>query len=162
VRGVVEVVPSLFGRGPFLSVPRQRAVDDPVVALAHVFVPDTETVGDPRTEPLDDGVWVPSVFFDEGVEGFESGVVLQVERDATFAAVHHREDPALAVEAWCRVTRVVSLGRFYLDNVGAQVREQLRCVRSRKEPRHIEDAYSVEHRRFSGLIYILLWSLCGV
>ena len=78
--------------------------------------------------------------FDEAQERLVASVGLQVQDDAPLAAVDRVEEDALPIHQRRRQAHVVA-GAWLLDldDVGAQVGQQLGAVGARQKPRQVQD-----------------------
>ena len=101
---------------PVLPEPRDRAVDDARIDLAHGLVIDAEPVLDGRFEVLDDDIGL----LDELEEDFLPLRAFQVERQRPLVAVQILEIGAVAAAAG-RVGMLA--GRLDLDDIGAPIGE---------------------------------------
>src|SRR5690606_4672497 len=70
---------------------------------------------------------------------FEIGRLLQVEHEAFLATVVQREQRAFAVLERTDMAVVVACRWFELDDLGTEIGEQRRAVRSRKDTRQVEN-----------------------
>src|SRR5207244_4539382 len=76
---------------------------------------------------------------------------LQVDRERTLPAVHHREGIRDLVDEWRHRPHVVAELRVLdLDDVRAEVAQELRAERPREEAREIQDRDALEGRRHGG------------
>lgn len=139
---VVHVVTGPLLVGAVLSIPRQRAVDDGFVARFDGLVVDVQPSDHARSEPLDDHVRG----LGELHERLVAALVLQVECDAPFVSVEHREDSAVAVGEFRVLLAVVIAhpGLFDLDHVRAEIAEKLGRIRTGQQPREIQHANALK------------------
>jgi len=69
--------------------------------------------------------------------------MLQVQRDAAFVEIQKREQAAAILDVLAMrpdLAPALTPRRLDLDDVGAHVRQQLRCIGPRDEVRQIDDA----------------------
>ena len=116
---------------------RNGAINKPRIFLAKHVIPQAQLIHG-----------VDPVIFNHRIGGlqkpfqhFLAGVVLQVDGDAAFVAVHHHEGRRLAVDVGGQeVPGIVAAGDlFHLDHVGAHVGQHQATGRPRHDVRQFED-----------------------
>ena len=122
--------------GPCGAEARQRAGDEARVHPAQGLRVCSESFHDPQAEVVDHDLRG----LDEAIEGRTAGLALQVEGDASLAAVEAVEVRGLALDpaAGHGAAEVGVIRRLDLDHVGAQVGEEERAVRTCEVVRQLE------------------------
>jgi hypothetical protein len=136
-----DVEPGPVAVRPGLAEAADGAVQQVLADLLERLVPDPQPRGHAGPEVLDDEVGA----LGELDEQLAPAVGLEVQRDAPLAAVRHRERVALTVDLRCHPAGVVTRARLLdLDDVGPELGQDHRAVRTGQEARQVEDAESVE------------------
>ncbi|OPY90206.1 MAG: hypothetical protein A4E73_02610 [Syntrophaceae bacterium PtaU1.Bin231] len=146
-RNVVDVVTREQAVRTVLPVARKRAVHDARVDFAHRPVIDAETLHDAGPVALDDHVGL----LRHPVEDPPALLGPEIQADALLVAVEREVGrlPLLVLSAR-RVPHVLhreGLGRFHLDDLGAEIGQDHGAERSRDIIRQIEnlDAFECQH-----------------
>src|SRR3989454_4616306 len=143
----VDVVPREIFVRPILAVSREGAVDQLRIPHREGIVVRAQTSHDAGPELLHDDVRAACEFS----EDFLPLDGLQVDRERTLPAVHHREGIRDLVDEWRHRSHVVAELRVLdLDDVRAEVAQELRAERPREEAREIQDRDALEGRRHGG------------
>ena len=132
-RLIVEIVTGRSRQRTGLAHPRHRAVDDVGMHRAYVVVTHAEAGGYTRAEAFDHDVGVGR----ERERALAAFRGLQVEHDAALVDVERFEQRGV------RAHRIAPRA-LDLDDVGAELAEQLRCVRTGSPHRQIENAYTLQ------------------
>ena len=129
---VVDVVAGGLRIRAFLAPAGHPAVDEARVAGEAVVGADTETLGDPRPEALDQAVGG----LDEPHHGLDALRGLHVDADRATAAQHD------VGRGHIRITASNRRGSLDADHVGAHVGQHHGAERPRADARQLDDAYS--------------------
>src|SRR5262249_6479803 len=129
---------------PLLTESRNAQVDHTRVQSLCDLIADAEAVTDAGAEVLDDDV----ALGDQFVRNLEPFRRLEVERNAALVAVHQEKQATLTADERTNMPVVVALRRLDLDHVGTDIRQQRRAERPGHDARKVENAYSVEWRRY--------------
>ena len=126
-----------------LPEPRRHAIDDVRFFRAQGLVAETETLDRLDAHVVDEDVGATHQF-SYGVAAF---VLFQVDRERALVAVDGEKDRTQARRGAVRLLRAVgahqiAFERFYLDDVGAVVAEDLRRQRAEHDRRHVHDAHA--------------------
>ncbi|MCY1533987.1 hypothetical protein D9M68_693420 [compost metagenome] len=80
------------------------------------------------------------------LEGLSAQGVFQVQRHAAFSPVHRQEERRiLRIGHWGHRTGIVAAHRLHLDDIGAQLRQQLAGERPAQHPRQIQYDLALQH-----------------
>ena len=134
-RDVVDVVSGLQAPRPGLAPPRHAAVDQPLVDLRAVFGSEAESLGDAGPQSLDQDVGLGDQLQDE----FTALVGLEVRG--------HRAAVAQGSFAFCRRDAAQFSGPLDAHDVGAEIAEDHRSVRTWADAGQFDDAQSVQWSR---------------
>ena len=133
-----------------LPVAGNRRVNQPRILSRQRVVCEAEAGHDAGTIVLDYDVRRPRQPFEDGA----ALAGLQVERDASLAAVDGVEAGAVEAGRPRHLPRRVAGGRLDLDHVGAEIGEQHRAERAGHHLRGVEDAQTIEGAGESGHLVI--------
>ena len=127
-----------LGRRAGLAVARDRAVDKARVDLFELGVGEAQPPGNARAVILDENVGLGR----ESTHGLRRDRILEVEHYGALAGIELAEARGgVGSQGWPRAHHV-ALGALDLDDVGAEVGEQARAMRSRDRRGQIDDLQS--------------------
>ncbi len=146
---VVHVVPRAVAKRPGLPVAADRAVHEAGVLLAQGLVADAEPLEHAGAEGLEQDVAVA----DQATQHLAALLVLEVDADRALVAVQRQEHRRRRGRLDALVLRrrpahvVAHAGVLDLDDVGAEVGQQLRAEPARQQAREVEHAHAVQRQR---------------
>src|SRR6185437_3780532 len=115
---------------------RDRAIDQARIELREPRIADAELVGDTGTEILDEHIGVGDELLDDGT----ALRVAQIEGEAALAAIEgaiHRRVAAALIPA---AKRIATFRVFDLDDLGAEIGEELSGIGPGDETRRLDHA----------------------
>ena len=140
-----KIVAGKIPVGSRLSKAGDGAVDESRVEFRKRLVVDTELARRTRLEVLQHHVSADGEFAQRGFTAF----TLQIQRHGAFAPVCAQVVGGFATvgsgPGWSPVARIVTgVGILDLDNVRAEIRQQLACPRPGENPGQVENGYTAE------------------
>ena len=142
-----RVVTRQAGERAVLAVSRDGTPDEARMLPEHPLRREPEPPHRPRPEVLDEDIARP----DQPGERLPAPLRLEIEDDALLSPVHGEEVSALAAgERRAPAAGVVPGRGFDLDDLGPEVGEHHRRVRTGEHPRQIEDPHPGERRTGRG------------
>ena len=142
------IVGRLVAKRAAVAVAGNRGVDEPGVAAGEGLPAVAEAVHHAGTEVLHEDI----AGGQDRVENLSVVRALEVERDAFLVAVECHEIPGLSSHEGKPLARIVAdIGPFDLDDAGPQIRQDHGAIRTRENPRHVDDGNAVERRLLQGI-----------
>ena len=138
---VVEVVAGAVAKRSILTITADAAEHQPRIHLTEHLEADAETVHHPRPEALNNNIGGGR----EAEKRLTPQRILEVDRQRALVAVERMEHGRVLVDERRHPAHVVAAGGVLdLDDIGAEIREQQRAERPRKQPGQVEDSNVVE------------------